>query len=369
MANTPNPEWRIARQVIMAMLFLLAGLAAAEVYVRYDDLTRYGTPLLHTPNFGSDLTVHDSLGVRGRPNGVHKKWRLNSAGFRSPESTLVLRPRCTVVAILGASETFGYEERAGKEYPAQLADSLASKGCFRVINAGLTGASLVASRQNWILWVSRFNPAVVIVYVNPIPFVGESAPTAPLPAATPQVVSTPIRPRLVDRAKDFVAFPEFVQHRRLVRMVESLERGHEPSWFLPRVPQDRLRSFVAELDTLVSSIEAKGGRPVLVFHALRDTSLTSERARYGYEALRQFGARARSETIVAFDSAAQQRVVAAARVAGTPLVNLRSTLSGHDENFVDAVHFTELGAARVAHQVIDHVVRASQSRVLSVRVP
>ena len=355
-----NRERSFSRRAILWGVSALLVALAAEGWVRLDDHERYGTPWRHTPDFTADLTVHDSLGVRGRPSGVHKAWRLNSAGFRSPEDVLVARPGCPAVAVLGASETFGYEERAGKEYPAQLADSLSTRGCYRVINAGITGATLPASHQLWVNWVRRFAPEVVLIYVNPLQFLGESAPVAPKPQMTPRVDERSIRPRLVDRAKDVVVFPEFVQRRRLVRMVDALEKGRDSSWFLPRVPDDRLRRFVTEVDSIVTSISESGAQPVLVFHAVRDTLLVSDRARYGFEALRQFGARARSETMVAFDSAAQAELTNLSGRRNVPIVNLRPLLSGSGENFVDAVHFTELGASRVAHHLAGAVERLRQ---------
>ncbi len=349
--NEPNAERAFARRMLWLLLLMAIAGGLAEFLARYSDLTRFGTPLLHTPDYRRDLTVHDSLGIRGRPSGAHKRFKLNSAGFRSPESTLVARGGCPTVAVLGASETFGYEERAGKEYPAQLADSLARWGCYQVINAAITGASILASRQLWNLWVSRFSPTIVVVYLNPLQFLGEDSPTPPKRLDQPRSDDRSPRPRLLDVAEDLIVYPAFVQRRRIVRMIESLERGREESWFLPRVPEDRLRDFIAAVDSTVMDIEQRGGRPLLVFHAMRDTSLSSERARFGFESARQFGARARSETMVAFDSAAQAVVIRYANDRNVAFLNLRPLMSGEAAYFADVVHFSELGASRVAHHL------------------
>src|SRR2546423_85230 len=108
-------------------------LAAGETMARLDDAIRSGTPLLASPSY-TDLTIQDSLGTRGRPFARYEKWRLNGAGFRNQEVALAPTPNCARVAVMGASETFGYAESPGKEYPAQLADSLNRSGCYEVLN-------------------------------------------------------------------------------------------------------------------------------------------------------------------------------------------------------------------------------------------
>src|SRR5579863_4890133 len=98
-------------------------LAAAEVTVRVDQWLRWGTPLLSVPD-KSALEIQDSLGTRGRPGGQFQKWHLNRYGFRNADMTFAPQPGCTRIALLGASETFGYYESEGKEFPTQLQDSL-----------------------------------------------------------------------------------------------------------------------------------------------------------------------------------------------------------------------------------------------------
>jgi len=57
---------------------------AAEVTARVDDRIRHDVPVLASPERERELTLHDEFGVRGRPHGVFKKWRLNAFGFRGP---------------------------------------------------------------------------------------------------------------------------------------------------------------------------------------------------------------------------------------------------------------------------------------------
>ena len=115
-----------------------------EVGARIDERVRYGTPIGASPDMNGDLTVQDSIGLRGRPHGQFKNFRLNSEGFRSPEGTLTPMPKpgCVRVMTFGSSETFGYEEPPGQEYPAQLADSRQAFG------SSLQGGLLVWSLRS-----------------------------------------------------------------------------------------------------------------------------------------------------------------------------------------------------------------------------
>ncbi|MFL5487275.1 MAG: hypothetical protein ACJ8AJ_02215, partial [Gemmatimonadaceae bacterium] len=81
-------------------------VVVAELMSRIDDAVRTETPLLASPSY-TDLTMRDSLGVRGWPFAHYQKWKLNGAGFRSPEVALRPSSKCTRFAVMGASETFG----------------------------------------------------------------------------------------------------------------------------------------------------------------------------------------------------------------------------------------------------------------------
>ena len=144
----------------------LTVLVSAEVTSRIEDRLRLGTSLTAAPS-DEDLVVRDQFGMRGRPNARFKKWRLNSSGFRSAETTLEPEPDCERVMVLGASESFGLYESDGKEYPAQLSVMLNRHGCYEVINAAVAGMTVRTIGSFWDNWASRFRPATVVIYPTP----------------------------------------------------------------------------------------------------------------------------------------------------------------------------------------------------------
>ena len=88
---------------------LLVCLATAELVARFDDWLFFDAAILSTPDRQRDLELHASDTIRGKPNGAHRKWKLNTDGFRGP--AIDPRPAGKRVMILGASETFGARRR------------------------------------------------------------------------------------------------------------------------------------------------------------------------------------------------------------------------------------------------------------------
>src|SRR5882672_8433158 len=132
-------SWRI---VVHAICLVVTLLMSVEVSARVEDRFRTGVPLFSTPDKVADLVVQDALGVRGKPYGHYKVWKLNAFGFRGPEIAQSPRPGCIRVMTLGASETFGLYESPGHEYPAQLSNVLREPGCYEVVNAAIFGLTV-----------------------------------------------------------------------------------------------------------------------------------------------------------------------------------------------------------------------------------
>src|SRR5690349_15526919 len=258
------------RNVAITAAFAVVALASAEIFCRIDDRVRLGVPIMHTPNSDRDLKLRDSLVVRGRPNGRYRMNRLNNYGFRSPDMAHDPAPGCTRVMVLGASESFGMTEPPGKEYPAQLADSLRADGCFEVVNAAMAGAGIRSIIQLWNYYAAQFRPQIVIVYPSPVFYLGNVAPDWPKPPESP-LVDPPesFHPRLIEQIKNVVDVPDFLQRRRVQRWIAASIAGKPPEWFFTSPPGDRLNQLVMDLDSLVTTLEAQGARPVLMTHAMR----------------------------------------------------------------------------------------------------
>ncbi len=356
----------LARRLTYGLLF--AGVAAVigEAAARLDDYWRLDVPLLAAPSY-DDLIVHDSLGTHGTPNGRFGEVRLNSAGFRSPESSLTPPRGCVRVMTLGASETFGTGSGApGNEYPAQLEDSLAAYGCYKVLNAAMVGVSLRSLIPYWNSWASRFHPDVVVVLTNPSLYAaGDSMPpirarrdpprASPPPPAPPRLH---LEPRLFDRVHTYLHYPDFIQEVRVQNHLRDLRGARPPTWFFSSIPPDRLAAYRGDLDSMIVAIRAAGSEPILAIYPMRFGRHLTRDDSAMMAAWLQYSVRAKPQALLDFMWAQRDTVLDLGRRRGVRVVDLPPALNGRTENFDDFVHYTALGAKRLAGQVARVVLEA-----------
>jgi hypothetical protein len=343
------------------MLFVSV-VIGGEIMARIDDAVRAGMPILKSPT-EFDLKMRDSLGVRGRPFAQYRKWTLNNAGFRGPEVRLTPRPECVRVAVMGASETFGALESPEKEYPAQLGDSLRRRGCYEIINAAVVGMSLTEQIRLWDKWVSRFQPDIVVIYPSPAFYLSDQAPRFRSYGAVPAARPPRFASRLVDRLYSRIEYPAFIQRRRVAKAIADARNGKPAEWFFRQVPDERLALLRQHLDSLISSVRARGAIPVLVTHAMRFGASIKGEDRDLLRSWVRFTPRATEEVLLAFEleSAVMERDLAKTR--GVPLVDAAAIMTGRTEMFGDAVHFTDEGSSVMARSIASVIERLSVERV------
>lgn len=355
---------RVFVRAAFASALAMTCLVSAELTARVEDWIRTGVPLLAVPDHDRDLIVRDERGIRGRPNGRFKKWRLNQHGFRGEDVALKPSLSCARVLVLGASETFGMYESPRQEYPAQLATRLEPAGCFEVINGAVVGLSVPAVTQLWRNWASRFEPDVVVMYPTPAFYLADNAPHTPRHVAPPSPLAPRWASRLVDRARDQFSFPDFIQRHRVERWRrEELARaraGRHESWLFETVPPDRLWQFVADVESLVAAVEASGAKAVVVTHANAFNRPVRPEEIDALNALNVFAPRAHRDVLLPFEDATAVALRALAVRRGFPLVDAAARMNGrHDWFAEDFIHFNDAGAREIARFIGDEIVRGS----------
>ncbi len=364
-SSSGKPRMSLARRLTYGILFAGVVGVLGEVGARLDDYWRLGIPLLAAPGY-DDLIVHDSLGAHGTPNGRYRELRLNSAGFRSPESSLTPPPGCVRVMTLGASETFGTGAgQPGNEYPAQLEDTLGVHGCYKVLNAAIVGASLRSLTSFWHSWASRFHPDVVVILASPTVYAGENpvppvdarpaAPRPPQAPARPAPRRIPLESRLFERIHAYLHYPDFMQEVRVQNHLRDLTGDRPPTWFFTSFPPDRLVAYRRDLDSLVVAIRAAGSEPVIAAYPMRFGRRLALDDSAMMAAWLQYSDRATPQALLDFMWAARDTALDLGRGRGVRVVDLPPALNGHPENFDDFVHYSALGSKRLAG-LVAHVV-------------
>ncbi len=368
----------LAKQLTYGFALVLVAGACGETIARLDDYWRLGIPLLAVPGF-DNLVVTDSAGTHGAPNGRYRDIRLNSGGFRSPESALAASTGCVRVMTLGASETLGTGSgAAGNEYPAQLGDTLATHGCYHVLNAGMIGISLPSLVRFWDGWASRFHPDVVVVLSSPSLYLADQIARR---AAAPAVAAAPVRAvpppagrfawlqfsphvesRLLERVHLFLHYPDFIQEQRVQNVLHDLTAGHSADWFFSTVPTNRLAFYGADLDSIVSAIRGAGAEPVLVAYPMRFGRTLSPDDSSLMAAWRGYSPRPTPQTLLDFMWAARDTLLDVARRRNVRVVDVPPTLNGHAEYFDDQVHYSAIGAKKIAGLIAPVVMEVRPPR-------
>lgn len=260
---------------------------------------------------------------------------------------------------LGASETLGTGSgAAGNEYPAQLGDSLSAHGCYHVLNAGIVGISLPSLIPFWREWGSRYHPDVVVVLTSPSLYLGEGPPkrpsqappkpTAPMPPPAPARASLHLESRLFERVHTIIHYPDFIQEQRVQNHLRDLTAGRRADWYFSSVPWDRLEFYREDLDSLLAAIRAVGDQPVLAAYPMRFGRTLSVDDSALMAAWREFSPRTLPQAQLDFMWAARDTLLDLARRRNVPVVDLPPLLNGHADYFDDQVHYSALGAKKVA---------------------
>jgi len=351
------------RALVWTPALTVAFLLAGELAARTDDWIREDISVLASPSY-DDLILKDSLGVRGRPHGHFKKWHLNNAGFRSPKMTPAPLPGCARVVVLGTSETFGYYEPEGREYPAQLADSLRRFGCYEVLNAGVAGLAIPGVYRLWRNWVRMFRPDIVVIYPSPAFYLSDNTPAlAPYLHVSEGPQPPSVTSRLWLRLLDRVEVPGPLQRQRTKRAIAAATAGKPPEWAFNAPPQDRLNLFHDHLDSLASSVRATGASIVMTTHATIFADTTGAPEPDLALAWRQAHPRPSPATLIAFDRAASPVIAAVAARNGAALLDLGAAMNGCPAWFADFLHFSEAGASVVATLMAPAVAAAPVARL------
>jgi lysophospholipase L1-like esterase len=347
----------------LAILLFLVFIGTAETTARLDDWLRSGYPVFATPDRERDLVLHDQLGIRGKPNGRYKQWRLNTFGFRNGEMTQAPPPDVLRIMALGASETFGLFEPPGKEYPSQLTERLNHHdGRFEVVNAAVAGLTLRGIIRLWDGWASRFDPRIVLVYPTPAFYLGERPPDYPGPPGKMNTPPSRWAPRIVDRARDRFEYPAFIQRHRVRRALAARTQNRPADWFFHSVPADRLDRFKEDLRALVLRIEREGADVILLTHAtaFHDPPLTDEID--ALDAWHSVRPKAAGSILLTFEAAARKATLEVAAECDVSVVDAAAHLGGRRQWFADDfLHFNQDGARVVAELIAGDILRRTMS--------
>lgn len=331
------------------LLWLILAVVTLEISARTEDKLRYGAAFFGNYSMES-LYRYDEMGKYGRPFASYLKWHLNEAGYRGPG----LRQGTFRIACIGSSETFGLYETAENEWPRQLERMLNERSgtrVYEVIDAAYPGLSIGTSLRRLPQMLDAVHPQMVVIYPSYSSYI-ENDQAEPWPLTG--TVHPRLKPesghfewRIVARTQTFLkaSVPDGVQN-----WIHGLQvrRTAPKTMTMERLPEQNVTAFQTDLTRLVTELERRGVHVVLVTHANRfGTTVAPEDApmltfwRTFYPMIEEGGLldmEARMSAVV--------REVGVQR--GVPVVDGAKLIPPGRVDFVEFVHFTDVGARTLA---------------------
>jgi hypothetical protein len=346
------------------LLLLVAGLAA-EFAARADDWWFHGVPFFATPSYNDLFMVDDTGQRRGKPNAVFQKWHMNSYGFRGPEISRFPGAGTHRVMLLGASEAFGLYETPDHDIAAQL-NLMGKPYGIEVVNAALPGITVATLDGYWRGWASRFKPETVVIYPSTHLYLScEDWRESPGAADAGERGGFGIASlRLLERAKNIVAQPEFMVRKRNEAKVAAEVARHPTDWVYQSAPHACVDRLISDLSRLIADVRTSGARIVLSTHAVRVSRNPGIDDLPDLESFRVFSPRAPAHVMNDFVSEANAAIRKLAREQNLEIADIEQAMRGRRKDFEDLVHFNDHGAHAVA-EVMLKVVRRDDAREVS----
>ena len=368
---TQNPVTKYFSQglVLRCLIGLSLFAFSMELCARIDDNIKYQAPLIgvYSPDI---LRERDHDGVKHNvPNIRFEKWQINEFGFRGQAFPVEKPEGVKRIVCMGTSESFGLYEDAGKEWPSQLAEMLSGKEGYQVINASVVGLSLPQFAPYIEKYVLRFQPDIVILYLNPYFSAQESlvekasvAQRVPEPPPRWKPKGRPtqgfsIMPRLAAKMKVAVKGalpPSLVRRYQLWKLsgeIKTLEdkelKGKKPA---DNMPEGVLESFKKDLIRLVTFLKDRRIQVVLSSYPVLISYDNLEKYQEIFLDNRRFSIRLSLKGMIEIPSQCNAQIESVAREFGIAFVDNAGRIPRTTEFFGDNVHYTNKGAQQVGAQ-------------------
>ena len=324
-----------------ALLFLTVW----EVSARIDDAWTDHAPLLGLYD-QSQLLTSDEFGITGKPGAHFSKWQLNSLGFRGPE----LDPARARILCIGASETFGLYEPPGQEFPPQLERALSPR--YQVVNAALPGQSLSSFARRATQVIRQVKPTLAVlypslaIYIDPPPenFAMQHPPVAPK-------FRFRIAGKLFALLSDHTPAPF---RTALDRLQIQQQTGSQA--VRDRISETNVDRFRRDLSRLLDILATERVQAVLVTHATRfgDSVIPADMPML--TAWRTLHPTLREAGFLDMEQRLNQVIRQEATTRNLILADATALLRG-PADFVEYVHFTPAGSAKLARIIANEISR------------
>jgi len=330
-------------------------------------------------NLFLNIVAKDSNGIPYNiPNTQYKKWKINALGFRGEEIDFEKKEGQIRIMCFGASETFGFCESEGKEWPAQLGERLKDQYPeAEVINISVMGLRKKMRKAYIEKYVLPLNPDILVMNQHMfLPHLRDC-----LKGIEESVVSCPINENIKEYSNSHILANRLLSNfrnnilykilpgrllssyrmwkqRKTIRTREK-EHLHKQKP-LDQVPENIILKYEEDLSSFVDYLKEKNIVPVMVTFPTLTTSSNKETYKTILINTRLTFCIEISENAIV-DSMQKlkhliQRIADRQNVACLDIDNLiPKTL----EYYVDDFHYTDKGAEVFAKHVYEALIHSN----------
>jgi hypothetical protein len=256
-------------------------------------------------------------------------------------------------------------------------DSIAP-GRYEVINVALPGLSLASMVPYIRRAVVQTGASILVIYPTPsfylevqplsVEYIAPRyQPPAILHFGSWTMERAGLSSRLVEKGREVLKqlIPQFVVTKVRESRLAARRAAHDSGWVWRTVPADRMETFRSHLNRLVANVRKDGLQPLLVTHAnrfsgaLRDTAGPDRR--HIVNPMSLYYPQAPPNVLIGTDSVANAIICEVGAAQGVPVVEAERQIPASPTYFADFVHFTDVGADRMARLVVRSILSHAAS--------
>jgi hypothetical protein len=341
-----------------AVTCLIVAVCVMEICARLDDTLTDRAPLIGPYGYSAMLT-YDEFGVVGKPHAHYRKWKLNGQGYRGPE----IRWDRERIICIGASETFGFAESEGMEYPRQLERELNKRTGserYQVVNVGYAGQSLRSYSRRAGKVDAITQPHLALIYPSLAYYFDDSSAGAdPVDWVKDQPgFESHLRTKVFDL---LATLPEWVETLRFEFHIWKATRHTKT---IQRVPELNVVRFHQDLNKVLDQLQRDHVQPVLITHATRFGQRVLPEERPTLIAWRRFLPTLEEPAFLDIENRLNNVIRSEAASRNILLIDASDRLYGR-ANFVDFGHFTNRGATAMSNIIANRLLTTNNLNVSS----
>ena len=337
----------------LTLSLIVALLVAGELFLQIRSYIKTGRSAFVLVTGESELIYNAEIGTNTyRPNLTvtsHQSvtMSVNSSGLRSPEIAPERQPHEIRIAVVGASTVAGtYAKSNDQTFPALLEAELRKRngGSYplNVINGGVQGNSLGATRKITEGLIFSMNPSIIIIYPgfnditslcnqgaeNERQLEGLGYPELPNWVLSNDIIRKNTTALRTQETKKMGSFD--------VSSLDRFEYGERIESFVQRITAQGITAVLVTVSRAYVNVNVSRGQRAKL----------AETALYYYPCLNLSG-------IIEVGKIFNNQIRQIAKKRNLLLVDLENDMPGGREYFVDASHFTLKGAKFVATTLTD----------------